>query len=245
MSRPFFAIRRPDGGPTDATCGALGCAEHATNAARGVQLCARCYQRMAEAAHAHGWAAPDWDSVALGCGCGPDPCRDCRAWVLSGARVVVVGERLNMGGRLYRPMNPDNELSYRFLRRLGGLRWGPSRDRLISAGVRWDLAINLLMPDRVGMWEQERARQVAASIIEELLRDFDLVVMLGKRVEDAFAYAMQHDQRRVHRFMGIPHPSGRNRFWNEGPAAVSAVRRAFRIGLLWAGARHRGASRSA
>jgi hypothetical protein len=148
----------------------------------------------------------------VGCGCGPGPCEWCALHVRSGLRVVVVGERFNLGGRTHDPAVWDLRLGVtepplggdppssaprrrtpdeaaEWLIRLGAFRLGVSRCRLLKTGLRWDAALNLLEAQRCGEWtvrDASRATTIAARIRPTLLARFDRVVLLGKRVQAAF-----------------------------------------------------------
>ena len=150
----------------------------------------------------------------------------------SGLRVVVVGERLNVGSltakradfwaRRWRDLlvlDPERLLSN--LLRLGAFNHGASRTKLLATGLRWDGALNLLPPAAIGTWEPALARQVAASIRPVLAARADRVVLLGRRVAGAFATATS--KRGGHDFVELPHPSGRSRLWND-PATLRSCR---------------------
>jgi len=221
LGRPFFPLKPSECEGYGTTCAALACVHGAYHSVRGMPLCPTCYALVKMALDPHDKNdAGRWDQIVFGCGCGPDPCPDCAFFARAERRVVMVGERLNLSGCVWRPSDPAMELDFRLLRRLGALRWGPSRDRLLAAGVRWDAAVNLLMPDAVGKWEAGRASEVAEAIAPELNR-YDVVILLGARVEDAF-------RGRLRRWLRLPHPNGRNREWNN-PDLPHHVRRLFRM----------------
>jgi hypothetical protein len=125
--------------------------------------------------------------------------------------LVVVGERINVDTDPYRlPAElAHKELDLDFLLRLGAFPPGPSRRRLRALGLRWDAALNLLLPDRSGRWEDARADEVARAIKDPLWRRFRVVVLLGQRVTRAFQFAPAplawHGP-----FAIFPHPSGRS-----------------------------------
>lgn len=171
------------------------------------------------------------EAIVVGCGCDP-ACDACEAFASSGKRVILVGERYNLGGVAWR--ESDWQSSLRFLVRIGAFRVGASRARLVAAGVRWDFAMNLLQPDAVGSWDARRAREVAGAVRADLLREADLVVLLGTRVREAFGFREPGagPRRLDDRFLGLPHPSGRCRYWNGGATAANLVRTTFREALL-------------
>lgn len=164
----------------------------------------------------------------LTCGCIPVACPDCAAVAASGCTVFVVGERYNISGEVWGP-RPE-EADFRYLVRLGAFRAGLSRAQLISAGIRWDYALNLLRPDRPGSWEPRRARDVAEAIRAPLLQEADVVVLLGVRVRDAFGFGGAAGPRRLDdRFVLLP--PGRSQYWNGGEVAANLVRTTFREAL--------------
>lgn len=128
-----------------------------------------------------------------------------------GGNLIVVGERLNVEADPFRlpPELAPKELDLDFLLKLGAFPPGPSRKRLRRLGLRWDAAINLLLPDRSGRWEDARADEVAMAIMDPLRRRFRAVVLLGQRVTRAFQLPAEpltwHGS-----FAVFPHPSGRS-----------------------------------
>ena len=133
-----------------------------------------------------------------------------------------------------------------------GMCWGPTRNRLAKLlGRQPDRVVNLLPPDRAcGTWDAEQARDVAQRLRVYLeggdnpptMRNEDgeegyvtHIVLCGRRVMDAWfpeqpsAEAEQYRPGQVWewrsiRHMWMPHPSGRNRQWND-PGIVESVRR--------------------
>ena len=131
---------------------------------------------------------------------------------------IIVGERFNM--KAWRPAVVQ-ETDFRLLVRMGCLNRGSSRQRLASTGLKWDAGCNLLMPSPVsGEWDADRAREVATAIAPSLAK-YDHVVLLGKRVCEAFGvdYVPGSDRGKM---VVFPHPSGRCRFWND-PARVAKL----------------------
>ncbi len=143
-----------------------------------------------------------------------------------------------------------------------GMAWGPTRNRLAKLlGRQPDRVVNLLPPDSAcGTWDAQWAREVAQRLRVHLeggdnqpyMKDEDGVegpithiVLCGRRVMDAwfpqqpspeaekYAPGMTWEWRQI-RHMWIPHPSGRNRVWNdvENVERVQASARDFFSDLL-------------
>lgn len=129
-------------------------------------------------------------------------------------------------GRRWRPRDPRRETDLRFLLRLGAFREGLGRRRLLSAGLRWDASMNLLMPDACGSWDPARAREVAASVEREVTEKFGLILLAGTKVTKAFGLKLALLETEGP-FLVIPHPSGRNHFWNSGSVAATLVSSTF------------------
>lgn len=144
--------------------------------------------------------------------------------------ILLVGERANSSDGL-------NFHGSGILGRLseGAFTEGPSRKRLLSIGLSWDLAVNLLpgMPTRVATWTRSDRAQ-AVSIMRELfsmiesgtLHGIFSVVTLGMRPSQIANEAIHGSRVTVLNHLDyfrfnyidvtcIPHPSGANRFWNE------------------------------
>lgn len=162
-----------------------------------------------------------------GCGCGPDPCPACARHLAAGKRILLVGERENRAGWETRDEQQLTDVEFhkkqggiqqvlRFLERAGALRWGSSRKRLLSMGLRWDNALNLLGPSgRIGSWSAPTAKQVVREVAQVVPENYDFVVLLGSKVAEAWKFAEAKPQA-----IYLPHPSGRNRAWND-PAKVA------------------------
>jgi len=107
------------------------------------------------------------------------------------------------------------------------------KNKLRSIGCRYDRALNMLPPGPVSAWELQAARLVADELRrlivtahEETHLDmeprfaewlFDRVILVGKRV----AAAMEADVGFFEPIGGcivVPHPSGRNLWWNNAQA---------------------------
>ena len=73
-----------------------------------------------------------------------------------------------------------------------------------------------------GDWDHEMARARARTIHAQ--RTVDRVVLLGQRVGEAFGFSafFAHEVRDDVHYVCIPHPSGRNRIYNEQNARVGA-----------------------
>jgi len=107
---------------------------------------------------------------------------------------------------------PDGSAGWRLARMLG---WGRAQylrsfDRTnIFAGPR----------DR---WSLPEARGRAQAILEG--RSDGDIILLGRRVCDAFERSEHEFWMRIGRFVTLPHPSGRSRTWND-PEAIGRLRR--------------------
>lgn len=156
----------------------------------------------------------------------PDPYRikprSCRkpslpagpAIVAAPARLLVVGER-GSGPAGWPPGDPHPA----DLLRLGAFRAGPSAERLRRIGLGSPCAAaNLLPGGPPGRW-QAAERAAAARAARRLRADwgprFSLVVLCGRQVAAAFGLARAPPGfLSERRFLVIPHPSGRARWWN-------------------------------
>lgn len=137
--------------------------------------------------------------------------------------VVLVGERCNL--RYWRPkMLPDDDLGLRA--RIGAFCTPDSRRRLEECGLRWGAALNLLWPEGnpPGPWDDRLARHVARLLLSE---PYDVYLLAGRRVAASFGLvgAAIPSMWRVagKRLLVVPHPSGRNRLWND-PTVRARVR---------------------
>lgn len=189
-----------------------------------------------------------YDRVCPRCGAGP--LLSSRAWVVAedgtarckkchysklgshmtsaaGLRILMVAERYNM------PLDTRLESMARmsvhqwvdFSLSLTALAGGHARAKLSDIGVPSDvLSMNLLPPAPQGTeWDARLARSVAEVVA---LRDYDAVMLVGRRVATAFGcprWPMLHSARLMTpgggseglRAMLVPHPSGLNHFWND------------------------------
>ena len=128
--------------------------------------------------------------------------------------IVLVGERYN-SDRDWRPRDGSRETDLRFLLRLGAFRRGTSRMCLVKYGLRWDAALNLLMPSaEVGAWDPGRAREVASAIRDDLEEMADAIVLTGRRVPRAFGMTGGFLTAEG-KYAFVPHPSGLNHWWND------------------------------
>lgn len=154
----------------------------------------------------------------------PQACR----CVLKPARVLAVGERFNYH-RWWRPQ-PKWEYSFELRKNLGFYnRTGPKSRRgfLNSLGVYWDDGINLLWPSPIpGYWNKQEAGRVAYELIPKIDRSYDVVLLFGKKVCEAFdiKYSLLEQQGK---YVPLPHPSGRCRTWNDC-SFLNEVRRFFK-----------------
>jgi hypothetical protein len=128
---------------------------------------------------------------------------------------VLVAERANGVER------DDTGTSAPLRLRKGALEWGPARERLVSLGLRWDAAMNLLpgQPTRTASWtaaDRARARQVAFDTAILAKEHEWRLVLVGARVCGAFGVRYEPlawDEDR--RTLVVPHPSGLCRWWND------------------------------
>lgn len=148
--------------------------------------------------------------------------------------VILVGERMNQA--TWRPTCWPDVACRRYwdvMVRLGAFRDARSCAKLKSLGLRWDVAVNLLPPDPQGVpWDAAMAREVAAAWLPRL-SEFDLVMLAGRRVVDAFGVELlgtvseccgsEVDLGGVAGLV-LPHPSGLCRWWND-PENVAEFRR--------------------
>ncbi len=111
------------------------------------------------------------------------------------------------------------------------MRQGPSRTRLHNLlGLRPDRVVNLLPPDRrPGTWDAWRAREVAALLGAWARAHAHELVLLGRRVAEAFGvgdlpFGAQAQVDGGVRVLVLPHPSGRSRYLND-PRTRPRVRR--------------------
>lgn len=107
------------------------------------------------------------------------------------------------------------------------------RQRLVDIGVRWGESdsMNLLTPaPQYEPWDDRLACAVAALV---LARGYDKVVIVGRRASRCFL-PWEPKLRHVswaecpkgfdRRFVVVPHPSGRNYWWNEASYDVIRAR---------------------
>lgn len=115
-------------------------------------------------------------------------------------------------------------------------RGGTRRHLAALLGV--DVATMLSEVCWINLWEIEgtRPERYVAIIESATLRD-DAVLLLGRRVQNAFGLGAMRPLESVYRDAGagtrlvaVPHPSGRNRWWNdrEHEAEAHAV-----LGAVW------------
>ena len=135
------------------------------------------------------------------------------------ASVLAVGERFNQKG--WTPC-PDDDLSFKLRVNMGLYNFGRGRTFLNRMGVKWTHGINLLWPSPIaGEWDAAEARRVVDAIRKDVER-YDVVLLFGRRVCDAFDVAFNVGERSG-RYIPLPHPSGRNRMWND-PRVRETVR---------------------
>jgi len=213
-AQTYFAFRRPRSTPVG-QCEKVGCDAKTLKVYPLIRkMCARHVIQFL-------------DPVFRGCGCGPEPCEHCARHIGFGREVIVIGERENgprhpiddakMAAAL-RATKIDAELGLppgsafrQFQRHRRAFSWGASRQRLISVGLRWNVATNLLAASpKCGDWDGKAAREVALALVPHLPADACLV-LLGRSVQKAFAGLLEES-----RITCLPHPSGRNQSLQEG-----------------------------
>lgn len=169
---------------------------------------------------------------------GRDRCASCSALIASGKRVVIVGERVNDPAGAGTPAFLSDVDAEALLRRGAFLR-GRGRAVLLRAGLRWHASLNLLPPAPRGWWNSGEARRVADALWRNLCRDFDVIVFVGVRVRNAFRFRYVPTPGRwvapwgeeFRDVVAVPHPSGKNLYWNSGERAANLVLTTFREAL--------------
>lgn len=142
--------------------------------------------------------------------------------------------------------------------RIGAFGTGISKnargaDKLKSIGLVWHDSLNLLPPSSVvGAWSRAQARQICNALVDLLVAGansrydlksmggrhvgmtlarwaaVDTIVLLGRRVERAFACAgtpyfdVLTSEGGYYKMLTAPHPSGMNRWWNDPENIVAA-----------------------
>lgn len=192
------------------------------------------------------------DAEFRGCGCGPEPCADCARYVAAGYPVVVVGERengpeqhpLTSDARMLAALREDTQVNREgralrlFQRHRRAFSWGSARGQLERFGARWSVALNLLgSSPKVGEWDAGLARELAHALLRHL-RGYR-VLLAGFRVSKAFGFEPWEGPGPLPPLglvsisgprafepwplaASVPHPSGRNRLWNELSTATRA-----------------------
>lgn len=132
--------------------------------------------------------------------------------------IVLIGERAN--GVETHGREPSS-LDVRIL--CGAFRSGASARFLEGLEIHWDVAFNLLpaIPTRWATWlrhDRRLARDVARQTLDRYGPQRALVVLAGSRVAWAFNVRYEPGCRTEldgARILVIPHPSPRNRAWND------------------------------
>lgn len=139
--------------------------------------------------------------------------------------VILVSERMNQATWRSRCW-PDVACGHywQVMTRLGAFRDGRSREKLRSLELAWDLVVNFLPSDPQGVpWDTRGAREAARTWLLRLA-EFNLVLLVGRRIVDAFGVELL---RLMEECCGsevdlggvaglvVPHLSGLNRFWND------------------------------
>lgn len=107
--------------------------------------------------------------------------------------------------------------------RLCSMILGLSADEYLQRFHRWNLVNG-------GPWSKSRARWAAFGI-EVLRESMDTrAILLGAKVAEAFGLAFTPYEA-VGPYLMLPHPSGRNRCWNE-PGAMERARTAAALHLV-------------
>lgn len=122
--------------------------------------------------------------------------------------LIAVGERANDEAR--------------GLSRIWDLTWAAQTPAFVGQmekledllGVSLDRAINLLPPHPCpAPWDARKARKIALAMVR-WARGHDLV-LLGRKVASAFGLGDAEFGEHRARVILMPHPSGRNRLWND------------------------------
>lgn len=158
-------------------------------------------------------------------------CPACGLWVVwrpgpTFGRVLFVGEDNPYGSspRMALYDEPPGSAGGRLRRVVLGL---PRRVYLGKSIGRANLC--------AGRWSVREARARAAELVDVAAQDGGAIVMLGRKVADAFGADHVLPFTRVEQFVAVPHPSGRNRVWNDQDAVprVRALLRAVAPAIPW------------
>lgn len=140
----------------------------------------------------------------------------------SSAKLILVGERgnfANLSGR---------KVSWRVLLRIGAFSIGPARNRLRSLGLDWESSINLLSPmasseATFDVHDRQEMRDNAWMTLLHARVTGSKIVLCGARACEAFGVSFSplslHLREGVILYV-LPHPSGRNRWWNTNTEAA-------------------------
>lgn len=138
------------------------------------------------------------------------------------ARLILVGERgnfSNLSGR---------KISWSMLLKIGAFTRGPSRNRLSSLGLSWQASINLLspLPSKEASFDDHDRQEMKDNAWMTLLHarvTKSRVVLCGSHVCESFGVPFTplslHKRENVILYV-LPHPSGRNRWWNTNSEAA-------------------------
>lgn len=119
-----------------------------------------------------------------------------------------------MNQKRWKPCHKTMNDSFDLRVRMGLYNRGPRRKMLDGLGVRWDDGINLLWPSPIaGEWDAKEAKRVA-EVLRPDVEKYDTVLLFGAKVCKAFDvkhvwFVLQGI------YVPMPHPSGRNRAWND------------------------------
>jgi len=146
--------------------------------------------------------------------------------------ILIIGERIhNSNLTLEKVANWRRiwmQYGFKAAVRTPAMEFGSTRRRLMSVlpelGTQNSLIVNLLSPDnKPGTWDVKMADFVLESFESWLLENMkrvDGIILLGQRVKSAVSFHYKEDLDKKNTLMGvpvisIPHPSMRNRSWNQ------------------------------
>jgi hypothetical protein len=127
---------------------------------------------------------------------------------------------------------------------LSALKDTRSVRKLSLLGIEWNRSMNLLPPSpQDAPWDREIAVHVARSVSAYMECDYSVIWLAGRRVTAAFdlSHAPFFSVNALDdcptdgsvAYVPVPHPSGRNRWWNEeenvyfGQEAVREIQERF------------------
>lgn len=148
---------------------------------------------------------------------------------------ILIGERQINGHDVGHWPSIVHHRPYHGLTRDGAFRFGPGRRRMLECGARWHRSANLLWCSTPGDWDAKEAERWATRLRSDPgFRDHKIAYLAGRRVAAAFGFQSMemYTWRDVggQRFVLLPHPSGRNRIWND-PQTIESAREGIRQAL--------------